>query len=190
MSETGWTPDPESLRKLLTGLKELPPKVRTATRRELRGVGDETISEQRAILSGPLPGGTTKAGWRPQLRQNKRTGKFYILKQNVYKDVDVKRGGRSTGLREGIKRGLKTRIVVGQKRQGIEVVTTGPKVGDPKFNQAKFWTKSRFRHPLFGDRSRFVDQKGQPYFHAPVFRGRDTMVRRAAEILERAARDV
>lgn len=185
------------MKELLRGLKELPPKVRTGTRRELRSVGDDVISEQRAILSGPLPTGTQKIGWRNRLvrtsgrgRGKNRTAGFRLIKANVYADAAVKRGGRSSGMREGIKRGLKTRVVTGAKRQGIEIVTTGPKVGDPKFNQAKFWTKNRFRHPLFGNRDRFVDQKGQPYFHAPIYQGRDAMLRRAEQILTDAVNDV
>lgn len=194
---TGAKPDPDSLRALLRGLKELPPRVRTNTRRELRGIGDDVIEEQKGILSGSLPTGTQKAGWRNRLvltsgrgRGKNRVKTYRMIKVNIYEDVDVKNAGRSTGMREAIKRGLKTRVVTGAKRQGIDIVTTGPKTGDPKFNQAKFWTKKKFRHPLFGDRSRYLDQKGQPYFHAPIYRGRDAMVRRAAEILTDAVRDV
>lgn len=183
---TGVVPDKESVRRLLTGMKEFPPKVRTATRRELRTVGDDVIAEQRAILDGPLPTGTQKLRSRPMLVLSKKTNTLRLAKSNVYGDREVKRPGRSTGLREGIKAGLKTRVVTGAKYQGINVQTTGPRVGNPKFNQAKFWQKKRFRHPLFGNRERFVYQQGQPYFHAPILRGRDDMIRRAEEILSSA----
>ncbi|MGZ0067862.1 hypothetical protein [Microbacterium arborescens] len=183
---TGAVPDPESLRRLLDSLKEFPPKIRTRVRRELRGLGDETIAEQKSILDRPLPTGTRKSGFTHRLVHSKRKGKFYLVKKNTYSDTDVKRGGRSTGLRDGVKSGLRLRVVAGKTRQGLEFKTTGPK-GEDGFNKAKFWNKARFRHPVFGNTERYVDQKGQPYFRAPVMRGRDRLMRSAEEILQRGA---
>lgn len=183
---TGAVPDPDSLRRLLLSLKEFPPKVRTRVRRELRGLGDTTIAEQRATLSGPLPTGTRKSGFTHKVVHSKRKGKFFLVKQNTYSDTDVKGGGRSSGLRDGVKAGLRLRIVAGKTRQGLEFKTTGPK-GKDGFNKAKFWNKARFRHPVFGNRDNYVDQKGQPYFRAPVMRGRENLLRSAEEILQRGA---
>tara|TARA_Y100000114_G_C11736504_1_gene316480 strand:+ start:243 stop:812 length:570 start_codon:yes stop_codon:yes gene_type:complete len=182
---TGAQPDPESLRRLLSGLREFPPKVRTRTRKALRGTGDEIIAGQRARLDGALPGGIRKSGSTRILVHSKRKGKFFLVKKNLYSDRDVQRGGRSTGLREGIKAGLRTRVVTGKTRQGIEIKTTGPKVDG--YNKAKFWNKRRFRHPVFGNRDHYVDQAGQPYFRAPAFAGRDDMLRRTEQILRDAA---
>ncbi|MCC2030614.1 hypothetical protein [Microbacterium allomyrinae] len=186
---TGAVPDPESLRDRLKSLREFPPKVRTGVRRELRAVGDEVIAEQRAILSGPLPSGTAKTGWRhkrvEKKSRGKGTGKFYLVKVNTYSDAAVRDGGRSTGMRDGIKAGLRTRVVTGKTRQGIEIKTTGPKVDG--FNQAKVWNKRRFRHPVFGNKEKWADQKGQPYYRRPIMDGRDDLLRRTEEILNRAA---
>lgn len=183
---TGATPDPESLKRLLNKLREFPPAVRTPVRRELRALGAPVIAQQKAILDGPLPRGVRKTGFRHKLVHSKRKGKFYAVKVNIYTDTDVKRGGQSTGMRAGIKAGLKFRVTAGKTRQGVEFKTTGPK-GEDGFNKAKFWQKRRFRHPVFGDRKHYIDQGGQPFFRAPVMEGRDQLLRATEEILTRAA---
>lgn len=185
---TGAVPDPESLRRLLSKLREFPPAVRTPVRRELRALGAPVIDAQKAILGGPLPRGLAKTGYRHKLVHSKRKGKFYAVKVNTYTEQDVKRGGRSTGMRAGIAAGLKFRVVAGKTRQGVEFKTTGPK-GPDGFNKAKFWQKRRFRHPVFGNRRHYVDQAGQAFFRAPVLQGRDQLLRATEEILTRAAQD-
>ena len=92
--------DRTQLASLLSGLKNLPPKIRTETRRDLRGVGDGVIAKQREILSGPLPAGVAKVGQRNRLELNKKTGKFRVVKRNVYGDAERKNAQRSTGMRE------------------------------------------------------------------------------------------
>lgn len=185
---TGATPDPESLKRLLNKLREFPPAVRTPVRRELRALGAPVISAQKAILDGALPRGVRKTGFRHKLVHSKRKRKFYAVKVNTYADADVKRPGRSTNLRAGIKARLKFRVVAGKTRQGVEFKTGGPKGADG-FNKAKFWQKRRFRHPVFGDRRRYVDQGGQPFFRAPVIEGREQLLRATEEILTRAAQE-
>lgn len=180
--------DKTQLASLLGGLKELPPKIRRDTRRDLRGVGDGVIAAQREILSGPLPAGVEKVGQRSRLEVNKKTGKFRVVKRNVYGDAERKNAQRSTGMREAIKAGLKTRVVTGAKRQGIDVTTTGPRQNG--FNQAKVWNLARFRHPTFGRPDSYVYQGGQPYFYGPVRAGYDDMLKRAEEILTRNINEV
>lgn len=183
---TGAEVDPEELKRLLLRLKEFLPKVRTAARRELRAIGDDTIAEQRRILDGPLPRGVKKTGQHVEVRQRAgKSKKFRAIRVNDYADTKVKRSGRSTGLRDGIKAGLKLRIVAGKTRQGIELKTTGPKDAHG-YNRAKFWEKRVFRHRVFGGDT-YVYQAGQPYFRGPALAGRDEMVRRAGEILRDAA---
>ncbi|MBB3158192.1 hypothetical protein FHS07_001888 [Microbacterium proteolyticum] len=185
---TGAVPDPESLRRLISKLREFPPAVRTPVRRELRALGAPVIDAQKAVLDGELPRGLVKTGFRHKIVHSKRKGKFYTVKQNTYAERDVKRGGRSTGMRSKIKAGLKFRIVAGKTRQGIEFKTTGPKGADG-FNKAKFWQKRRFRHPVFGRRGQFVDQAGQPFFRAPVIQGREQLLRATEDIITRAAQE-
>lgn len=181
MAKTGPEADPAQLRKLLAQFNDLPPKVKTATRRELRRTGDDVIAEQRAILDGPLPAGVAVTGRRTALVTDKRTGRTYTRRVNRYGDRAVQRGGRSSGLREGIKDGLATRVVTGKTRQSIEIKTQ-----NNKGRLSTGWNAKRFRHPVFGNRDRYVYQAGQPYFFAPIFKGRAAMIAAATDILNDA----
>lgn len=173
--------DVESLRKLLKEFNDLPPKVKTGTRRELRKTGDDIIAAQRAILDGPLPAGVEVTGQTFGLAYNPKTGKPFTRKYNVYEDRAIQRPGRSTGLRQGIKEGLVTRVVTGTTRQGIDIRTQ-----NRKGRMSTGWNARRFRHPVFGDKKKWVYQSGQPYFFKPVFEGRKQLIDRAVEILNSA----
>lgn len=178
---TGTEVDKAHLQDLLALMTYLPPAIRRDTRRELRTVGDDVIEQQREILSGPLPKGVRKTGQTRDLAV--RRGKLRVVKKNTYGETDVKRGGRSTGLRAGIKAGLRTRVMTGARNLGVDVKSTGPR--DGKFNKAKFWNGPRFRHPVFGNKSNYVYQGGQGYFFGPARAGYNDMIERAGEILER-----
>ena len=173
--------DVDSLRTLLKGFNDLPPKVKTETRRELRKTGDDVIARQRAILDGPLPAGVAVTRQFTARYTNPKTGREYTRKLNEYGDRDVQRGGRSSGLRERIKAGLVTRVVTGSTRQGIDIRTQNRKA-----TMSTGWNAKRFRHPVFGNKERWVYQGGQPYFFEPVFVGRAEMIARAIDILNNA----
>lgn len=173
--------DAATLRALLTEFNTLPPKVKTGVRRDLRTTGDEVIAGQRAILNGPLPAGIKVAGKTLTLVKNKKTGRTYVRQVNRYGATDVQRPGRSTGLRERIKASLVTRVVTGKTRQSIEIRTQNSKA-----TMSTGWNSKRFRHPVFGNKERWAFQSGQPYFYAPVFAGRKTMIDRAIKILNDA----
>lgn len=173
-------PDAAQLRALLQEFNDLPPKIKTETRRALRGTGDEVIAAQRAILDGPLPAGVAVAG-QTRLFQINKKGSVTILKRNTYEDREVQKPGRSSGLREGIKSGLVTRVVTGTTRQSIEIKTQNSKAP-----MSTGWNAKRFRHPVFGNKEKFVYQAGQPYFFGPIFVGRADMIARAIDILNDA----
>lgn len=174
-------PDAASLRKLLGEFNDLPPKVRTEVRRELRKTGDDIIAAQRSILDGPLPAGVAVSGKKLSLALNKKTGRSYVRQVNVYGDREVARPGRTSGLREAIKAGLVTRVVTGSTRQSIQVQTQNSKAP-----MSTGWNAVRFKHPVFGNKDNWVFQAGQPFFFDPIFKGRADMIARAIDILNSA----
>lgn len=173
--------DVDSLRALLKDFNDLPPKAKTATRRELRKVGDDILAEQRGILSRPLPPGVEVKSQFRHHAFNKKTGAHFTRTINVYGERAVRRPGRSTGLRQRIKAGLVTRIVTGTTRQGVDIRTQ-----NRKGEMSTGWNATRFRHPVFGRAGRWVYQAGQPYFFKPVFNGRAAMIDHAVKILNDA----
>lgn len=155
-----------NIKEALARAKEIGPAVQRNLRRSLRGVGDDIIRDQRAILSGAKPGNARKAGMRVKRIQRKGSGKAYLRAVNVYKPQAASRS-RSTGMRERIKAALKTRVVAGATRSGISI-RADKSVGGV---MVKGWNKKVFRHPVFGSREQFVTQYGQPYWWEPIKRG-------------------
>jgi hypothetical protein len=171
--------DVSNLREVLTAARDYSPALARELRKRLRSSGEEIIAEQRSILDGPLPGNAAKAGSRIKLVVPRDGRAPHLRKVNVYKDVATKRN-RSTGMRERIKASLKTRVVAGKSRQGVNV-RADTRVGGVMAVQ---WQARRFRHPVFGTGT-FADQKGQPYFWGPAIAGRD----KAAERIKQAIDD-
>lgn len=155
-----------NLREALARAKEIGPAVQRNLRRDLRGVGDDIIRDQRAILDGAKPGNARKAGIRVKRIQPKGKGKGYLRAVNVYKAQAASRS-RSTGMRKRIKASLKTRVVAGATRSGISI-RADKSVGGV---MVKGWNKRVLRHPVFGNKKTFVSQFGQPYWWEPIKQG-------------------
>jgi len=174
-------PDATQLAELLREFRELPPKVKRGVRAALHHTGDGIIEGQRAILDGPLPAGVAVSGHRLTLAKNRKNGQFVVRRTNIYGEQAVKRPGRHTGLRQGIKDALVTRVVTGTTRQGIEIRTQNNKA-----TMSTGWNARLFRHPVFGNRNAWAYQAGQPYFYAPVIAGREALIVDATAILNAA----
>ncbi|MHC6176241.1 hypothetical protein [Glutamicibacter sp. X7] len=179
--------DLKNLRTTLERVREEQgPKMLRNLRRNLRGVGDGIIADQRRILSAPPPGVAQSVG-KKIVRVKPRDGrKAYLRAVNVYEARQASRT-RSTGLRDDIKKSLKTRVVAGKKRSGIrvEATKTPSKTGGTKHDMAKVWNKKTFRHPTF-DQGKYVTQYGQPYWWAPIQKGAAAAHAQAAKAIDDA----
>lgn len=156
-----------NIREALAKAKEIGPAVQRNLRRNLRGVGDDIIADQRAILSGAKPGNAKKSGIRVKRVQAKGGRKAYLRTVNTYKAEAAGRS-RSTGMRNAIKASLKTRVVAGATRSGISIRADKSVAGV----MVKGWNKKVLRHPVFGNKEQYVSQFGQPYWWEPIKRGR------------------
>lgn len=182
------TTDPEfsfelpDLRGLFSDLKAVTPKLATDVRRDLRRTGDDVITEQKRILTGPLPGPIRKTGSTLRLVVPRNGRKPYLAIRNTYETGDDHEGGVDD-LRSQICAGLKTSITSGATRSSIQIKTTGPR--NNGYNMAKAWQAKRFRHPIFGYLG-WMDQQGQPYFWGPAYAGVEDMQRKVQKILDDA----
>ena len=169
------------LHALISALKDVDPKLATNFRRELRASGDIIIAEQRRVLA-QRPGRIRRSGKTLRLIQS-RGKKPYFAFRNTYSS-DAPREGGVSNLRDKIAAGLKTRVTATDKRQSIEIRTSGPRQGG--YNLARVWQKSRFRHPIF-QTGQWMDQAGQPYFFEPATKEfRDLMRERIQTAIEQA----
>lgn len=88
-------------------------------------------------------------------------------------DVSSSQGGtarpdKSTGLRARVAKATGLSITA----RGIRIRVSGKKMGDQK-NLAKYLDASlgrytRWRHPVFGNRNNWVEQRGDPFFFATI----------------------
>lgn len=81
------------------------------------------------------------------------------------------RGGPDPeGFREALQRMTSTRVSFSAKSAGVKIATSssGLPLGD-KSLMAAYNSRKGLRHPLFGDTTRWFQQKGRPYFGAAIF---------------------
>ncbi len=120
-------------------------------------------------------------------RELRASGEVIIQAQRA----ELAEGGPSaTGTRDQIASGLKTRIVAGKTRQGIDIKTTGPKRDG--YNLARIFQSKEIRHPVYGA-DVWVEQPGRPYFFKPATSElrdmmRDRIQQVIAEAVEKANR--
>lgn len=54
----------------------------------------------------------------------------------------------------------------------------------------KAYMAKEFRHPVFGNRRRYVTQKGKNWFYKPLYAGREQYQKAVIEAIEAAARAI
>lgn len=170
--------DTSNVRDVLAAAKEFNPKLARALRKRLRGVGDDIIAEQKQILFGTLPGSIAPVGKRTRLIVPKDGRRPFLRRVNVYEERERTARDRNKGMRRRIATGLKTRVVAGKTRQGVQV-RTDRRIGG-EMSQA--WQSRIFRHPSFG-RQPYISQRGQQYFWGPAVAGRDAAAQRVDEAI-------
>lgn len=73
---------------------------------------------------------------------------------------------RSTGLRARIAGKVRVAISASSNGAGVRIVSGGPLA-------AAWESKKGWRHPLFGRRTTYYQQSGNPYFRNPIFARRN-----------------
>ena len=91
--------------------------------------------------------------------------------------ADVKRkvledppgGGRVTvGTREAIARGVALKISTATKGGGVTVAASGRHLPTDRKAMLRAYNSDSFRHPVYGNRKRWVRQQGNPFFRSVI----------------------
>lgn len=97
----------------------------------------------------------------------------------------ARRASRRGGLREGIARGVRTSVRTSGPNVGLRVLVDPSTLPADQRNLPQYMdTVKGWRHPLFGNRSKWVQQQGKPYFavtlmeHSDEYRAAVTKVAR------------
>ena len=130
----------------LKRVKEFSPELATSLRKELRNAGGLLVQDVRAAVRGQARG--------ERIAKQTRRGHH--------------KAGAKVSFRDAIASATSLKIVAGTTRQGISVVTDASKMPENIRAMAKAWNKKSFRHPVFGNRDRWVNQDGRPYFGSVI----------------------
>ena len=154
------------LKEFFADLKELDPAIARQIRARMRNAGKGLIAAMKRDLDEPPPGLVTSV--KKETRVTSRTSSRYragfkVTKRSYVTDVETSGArGRSRGSREEIKAKLRSRVMAGARSQGLRISGSGEAF-------AKAYNKKRFRHPVFGDTSTWIDQAGNPYFEEVIW---------------------
>lgn len=140
------TVDTASFGALFSRSSQVEPKLKTALRRRIRDAAKGLAQEVQQEARKPGEGAQVDAGSVRQRRAAPgRTG--------------------SSGLREGIAARVAVQIMTGQSREGVRISSSGLLAG-------AWQAQSGWRHPVFGNRSVWAQQRGRPgYFYRTIGRG-------------------
>jgi hypothetical protein len=158
------TVDTHELRELITRLRDVQDrKLKAALRQTLRESADIAVKGVREEVLKPPP---EKIDTRTlaRLRRKRATGR-----------------ARSSGLRADIAQATKASITRGTDKRGgqVSIVAADARLSARHKGMAKAYNAGEFRHPTWGNRDKWVPQRGQRnYFGKGVAGRREDMMRR------------
>ena len=172
-----FTVDTRDFRELFARSSQVEPKLRTALRRRIRDAAKGVAEDVKAEALKAGEGVGTKDGWTPRLVRTKKGTRVRMERKYAYSAGR----GRSTGLRQNIAGAVKVGILTGNSRSGVRITANAPLAGA--------WQARRgWRHPVFGDREAWVQQKGRPdYFYGTVWDGRERVKAAVEDAMKEAA---
>lgn len=155
--------DTQELRALITRLRDVQDrKLKAALRKTLREAADIAVEGVREEILKPPP---EKIDTRILARFRRRK---------------VTRS-RSSGLRADIAKATRASLTKGSEKNGgqVSIVAANARLQDRHKGMAKAYNSAQFRHPTWGNRDKWVPQRGQRnYFGQGVAGRRDEMMRR------------
>ncbi len=169
-----------NLKAELETLKDFDPLLARAVRRKLREAGKRMIGHMKVELDkeplGLVTGVKKETRYTTRKSSNRASG-IEVTRRQYTKSVTTSGSrGNSRGGRQAIKDKLKVAIQTG-RRSGIRIRGAGD-------GFAKAYNTKRFRHPVFGDRSTWVEQAGRPYFGEVITDRRNELAQAIVDALD------
>lgn len=152
--------------------------------REIKRVADK-LREVDAKLPGQL---------RKDLRKVATTGAKTVKSRARSLSAKGTRGGTSKHphkrkqLRRQVARGVRVQASTGgRKGAGLRIVTTMPTKDDAMLPRG---LDSKWRHPIFGDKERWVEQDGTSWFREPLAQMRPAVDKQVRAVIDQAATQI
>lgn len=161
--------EPGSLRRLLQASRTWDNVSRREMRAGLRAAASKGAAAAQAEVRGPTPGIRSGKQRRP--------------------DVGGLRSGLAGGVKVAIRSGRENKqgVVTGE---GVRVTASPGRLPTGKEPMVKAYMAKEFRHPVFGNKRRYVTQKGKNWFYKPLFEGRSEYQKAVVEAIEAAAKAI
>jgi hypothetical protein len=159
--------DTSEFRALNDRLKQADKKVARQMRKVLKAAADDAVKAVQDAASAPPP---EKVATRSRLGRRRK----------------VSTRTRSRGMRKALARAT----VASLTKTNLTVRTSQRRMPDGMGPMVKAWNSRRFRHPVFGNRDKWVDQNGAAYFTEGIRESRDTIPRNLAAAMERVKNEL
>jgi hypothetical protein len=104
--------------------------------------------------------------------------------------TDMKGVVGSGDLRGGISGGIRTAVATGKSRQGVSIESTGNKLGPQRKGMHRAWNKGSFRHPVYGNKNKWVHQSGNRFFGGTIRKHEDDMREAVLDALDEALKEM
>lgn len=191
-----------ALAKKLRKKKEFRKKLRdqiTATAKPILGDVQEAVLKVQTVTShksskekqewvsaseGSHGGGTSRRRTTLAVQAGRRARKS---RKNVRAAIERTSRKKGLGLRESIARSTKLQVTA----RGVRFYVDSSKMPESQRNLPYLLDSPKgWRHPLFGDREDWVDQKGQPYFGSTIKRNAPGFRRAIENAMNEVKRDL
>lgn len=133
--------------------------IRSATTKRIRAILNRIVDEQKHAAQTMNVKGTRGRGAlrREQFHGSRRRRAL--------------RGGH--GLRRAVARGIKSKVAYSGYKLGARIVADSAALPASQRKLPRYLNRRRgWRHPVWGHRDRWVEQRGEPYFDDPIRRHR------------------
>jgi hypothetical protein len=121
----------------------------------------------------------------------KQIGAAAIAAVDAKLDLPSPDSGNYPGdVRDELKQGTSTVVSFSRTQAGVRIATRNTHLPPEHAGVLKSYNMPVFRHPLYGNRSVWVEQKGRPYFSAAILPLQPQMQDRIYFAIDEAARSI
>lgn len=155
--------------------------LRRKMRKHIRDAGKPVVADMKRAVLGV---GVTR-GNDPYRRRTEETGSAPRRSTDRW-------GPRTTGLRARTARALTT----SQTRKGIRILVSAQRFGDYGLTLPRYLDSTasprwrRWRHPVFGDRDVWVEQRGDPWFFVTFARHKGRFINAVDDAIDETLREL
>lgn len=182
--------DATDLSSLLKPAKGADKAISKRLRAEIRKAAKPIVSDmQKKVLERPRSGGGRKTGRIAATKTVRKRVSFEEDGQTVTETHSEKVAYRIS-VRQAIAKGIGVKVSASKTRPGVSIVASPRHLPPERRSMVKAYNLTAFRHPVFGDRSNWDWQLGNPYFGAVAAEHANALRAAVHDAIQRALKDI